>query len=231
MSADETDLDSTNRVLSQTQQPPMPTNAAIAAARRAGPTLTLEKLNAQSGDPNEKEVKQRIRAWQTGGGNDKPEVNSPVRHEPQRVPSPKKQIVAEVVRRAESPTKSPVKKEFDLIHDEETGKVQGIKIITPTKPAKPVTPKSGPTVYDAEKKAWVRRKTSKPQNDIQEDVMHAGLPKKRVVSDGHWRKDTSQGKTQEAVKAQAVVEELKPCLLYTSPSPRDGLLSRMPSSA
>ena len=25
--------------------------------------------------------------------------------------------------------------------------------------------------------------------------------------------------------------ELKGCLLYTSPSPRDGLLSRMPSSA
>ena len=25
--------------------------------------------------------------------------------------------------------------------------------------------------------------------------------------------------------------ELKTCLLYTSPSPRDGLLSRMPSSA
>ena len=26
-------------------------------------------------------------------------------------------------------------------------------------------------------------------------------------------------------------KNLKPCLLYTSPSPRDGLLSRMPSSA
>ena len=26
-------------------------------------------------------------------------------------------------------------------------------------------------------------------------------------------------------------EEMKICLLYTSPSPRDGLLSRMPSSA
>ena len=25
--------------------------------------------------------------------------------------------------------------------------------------------------------------------------------------------------------------EVSPCLLYTSPSPRDGLLSRMPSSA
>ena len=29
----------------------------------------------------------------------------------------------------------------------------------------------------------------------------------------------------------AVVQTLKICLLYTSPSPRDGLLSRMPSSA
>ena len=28
-----------------------------------------------------------------------------------------------------------------------------------------------------------------------------------------------------------VVEALEACLLYTSPSPRDGLLSRMPSSA
>ena len=28
-----------------------------------------------------------------------------------------------------------------------------------------------------------------------------------------------------------VVEQAKNCLLYTSPSPRDGLLSRMPSSA
>ena len=27
------------------------------------------------------------------------------------------------------------------------------------------------------------------------------------------------------------IDELKDCLLYTSPSPRDGLLSRMPSSA
>ena len=27
------------------------------------------------------------------------------------------------------------------------------------------------------------------------------------------------------------VQRIAPCLLYTSPSPRDGLLSRMPSSA
>ena len=28
-----------------------------------------------------------------------------------------------------------------------------------------------------------------------------------------------------------IINEIKTCLLYTSPSPRDGLLSRMPSSA
>ena len=30
---------------------------------------------------------------------------------------------------------------------------------------------------------------------------------------------------------EAIAALLPPCLLYTSPSPRDGLLSRMPSSA
>ena len=39
----------------------------------------------------------------------------------------------------------------------------------------------------------------------------------------------------EGKKSRKVVEfgiqALKACLLYTSPSPRDGLLSRMPSSA
>ena len=37
-----------------------------------------------------------------------------------------------------------------------------------------------------------------------------------------------KGKIHRATVTQA---ELDYCLLYTSPSPRDGLLSRMPSSA
>ena len=32
-------------------------------------------------------------------------------------------------------------------------------------------------------------------------------------------------------KIPAIIDPNGPCLLYTSPSPRDGLLSRMPSSA
>eukprot|EP01016_Furgasonia_blochmanni_P005376 TRINITY_DN12087_c0_g1_i2.p1 TRINITY_DN12087_c0_g1~~TRINITY_DN12087_c0_g1_i2.p1 ORF type:complete len:184 (+),score=62.81 TRINITY_DN12087_c0_g1_i2:64-615(+) len=35
----------------------------------------------------------------------------------------------------------------------------------------------------------------------------------------------------ESVTTQRPLEEIYGCLLYTSPSPRDGLLSRMPSSA
>ena len=42
--------------------------------------------------------------------------------------------------------------------------------------------------------------------------------------------DMDKSKQQDLLK-QAEEESNKTCLLYTSPSPRDGLLSRMPSSA
>ena len=41
--------------------------------------------------------------------------------------------------------------------------------------------------------------------------------------------DTDSDVPQDQVEHHALQREL--CLLYTSPSPRDGLLSRMPSSA
>ncbi|KAK3621685.1 hypothetical protein LTR56_022652 [Elasticomyces elasticus] len=41
---------------------------------------------------------------------------------------------------------------------------------------------------DLERKAWVRRK-SKPQAEIALEVKRAVSPKKRVISDGHWRRD------------------------------------------
>ena len=40
-----------------------------------------------------------------------------------------------------------------------------------------------------------------------------------------WLKLTAEGRLKEAYELS------QSCLLYTSPSPRDGLLSRMPSSA
>ena len=41
--------------------------------------------------------------------------------------------------------------------------------------------------------------------------------------------ELSGGQRQQVALGRALM--IKPCLLYTSPSPRDGLLSRMPSSA
>ncbi|KAK5130498.1 hypothetical protein LTR08_001978 [Meristemomyces frigidus] len=41
---------------------------------------------------------------------------------------------------------------------------------------------------DLDKKAWVRRK-SKPQIELPPEVKRATSPKKRLVSDGHWRRD------------------------------------------
>ena len=61
-----------------------------------------------------------------------------------------------------------------------------------------------------------------------------------VVKASRWTALTSDARAVEMSKIQAFVEDLEKviqdqernvCLLYTSPSPRDGLLSRMPSSA
>ena len=52
-----------------------------------------------------------------------------------------------------------------------------------------------------------------------------------------YSKDTARSQASQLQNAKLYphvvkyIGELKDCLLYTSPSPRDGLLSRMPSSA
>ena len=43
--------------------------------------------------------------------------------------------------------------------------------------------------------------------------------------------ESGSGKSVTARIVLGLLQELSSCLLYTSPSPRDGLLSRMPSSA
>ena len=47
---------------------------------------------------------------------------------------------------------------------------------------------------------------------------------------GQGIESISDHPTKEAAQI-AIISLVKACLLYTSPSPRDGLLSRMPSSA
>ena len=54
------------------------------------------------------------------------------------------------------------------------------------------------------------------------------IDKMRAVSEEEYIKDVLG---QVWRNSEIVAEKYKHCLLYTSPSPRDGLLSRMPSSA
>ena len=58
----------------------------------------------------------------------------------------------------------------------------------------------------------------------------------RLVAFGLWSREDDgwlfhQWEERQPTKAYILAEREKNCLLYTSPSPRDGLLSRMPSSA
>ena len=48
---------------------------------------------------------------------------------------------------------------------------------------------------------------------------------------GYWLADAVRGDLGTSFKNRMPVSTILACLLYTSPSPRDGLLSRMPSSA
>ena len=55
------------------------------------------------------------------------------------------------------------------------------------------------------------------------------MPKKKIKSKGKPKKD-KLGTFKETAREKLIGQHIG-CLLYTSPSPRDGLLSRMPSSA
>ena len=56
-------------------------------------------------------------------------------------------------------------------------------------------------------------------------------PKKRQLSVAEFVEGIVKGDITILSRAVTLVESVRPCLLYTSPSPRDKRQSRMPSSA
>ncbi|KAK0253910.1 hypothetical protein LTS09_010925 [Friedmanniomyces endolithicus] len=69
---------------------------------------------------------------------------------------------------------------------------------------------------DLERKAWVRRK-SKPQVELALEVKNAVAPKKRVISDGHWRRDrTLKPETASPEKEQERDTTPKPITIRRS---------------
>ena len=66
---------------------------------------------------------------------------------------------------------------------------------------------------DVERKAWVKRKSKAQIPEVSPEVKTAGVPKKRVVSDGHWRRD------RQLKKDTATSEKEKPKEKETTPKP------------
>ena len=83
-------------------------------------------------------------------------------------------------------------------------------------------------------RAWVSDRDDDDDDDDDDDEddddddRGLGQPfeNRRETDDG-----TSRGRVAGASEKTSVGENVTPCLLYTSPSPRDATLSRMPSSA
>nr|POE86479.1 hypothetical protein CFP56_46663 [Quercus suber] len=87
---------------------------------------------------------------------------------------------------------------------------------TPSSPNTPPTPATMPKTgakatpskskvreIDLERKAWVRKK-SKPQVEMSEELKQATTPKKRLVSDGHWRRDKAAAKPDSPAEKEPV---------------------------
>ena len=82
---------------------------------------------------------------------------------------------------------------------------------------------------------WVRDTGigANPQEDFPPYVVDVYVPDLQLAIeiDGPLHLSKRDKKRDEILASQGIETWRIPCLLYTSPSPRDGLLSRMPSSA
>ena len=69
------------------------------------------------------------------------------------------------------------------------------------------------------------------QSQDNKSASHSGTMKSGVRGDTFTHHAVVEGVRAEFQVMSLASMNMKDCLLYTSPSPRDGLLSRMPSSA
>lgn len=137
----------------------------------------------------------KIARWNTNGGGMVPENKA----EPAVVVvEADSSDSKEQVRRPGEPVIQVVTPDEDKENQGKLGKsspaLDNAVISPPQTPDKNATARKASKEIDLGRQAWVRRKSKtqadKPAKvDIPTDVKHAGTPKKRVVSDGHWRRD------------------------------------------
>ena len=70
-----------------------------------------------------------------------------------------------------------------------------------------------------------------PIYELKDGSMECANCEKKVFYEKDVDFDKSKIQDDANITLKNKIEKLMSCLLYTSPSPRDGLLSRMPSSA
>ncbi|KAK4631958.1 hypothetical protein CLAFUW4_02590 [Fulvia fulva] len=171
-------------------------------------------LGAKLAKKRSQDFKDKIQGWNQAGGGILQQQNEVVVIE-EREPDPPK-----------SSRKSQPKDDVVQIVVETESTVAGaeavavdtkeVRTTTPKTPATPGkgTPKTTGTKkagrdVDVNRGAWVRRK-SKPQvPEAPAEVKHVGTPKKRVVSDGHWRRDKAP-KKEESAEEEDDEEDLTP---------------------
>ncbi|KAK3678715.1 hypothetical protein LTR78_001168 [Recurvomyces mirabilis] len=164
---------------------PMPSpNGANKSSAKKTPEKKGQELGQRLAKRRSQDFTSKVQGWSAAVAQQHNEVV--VVQDRSEVSSKKKEVVEVVV-------ESTVHIEDDAVADEV--EIEGEAPTTPAhldengKPSpKVVVSAHTSREVDLERKAWIRRK-SKPQVEVALDLKHAGLPKKRVVSDGHWRKD------------------------------------------
>ncbi|KAF4550646.1 Hypothetical protein D9617_16g014340 [Elsinoe fawcettii] len=197
----------------------------MAVRRPSAPEKHLD-LSAQDAAYRPATVKQKVKQWQGDGGGVL-ETQTPVQGKGWSTPK--------------SPFKSPVnpaKKEPAVLHKESQGpllpdnyEAKPLDIIRDTRtgahalvkarsPPKAVTPsnKPGPAKWDSQRKVFVRKRESKPLARTDDEMKLATSPKKRVISDGHWRKERLPSK-QEGSPRYVPVEAPKQRILTQKSTP------------
>lgn len=178
---------------------PGPANA-VKTARRPHTPVKQSKVDIgkQLGEFDTPNVRHRVRQWQAEGGG---------------VVNPADAIVVEYeddpkAKTNPSTPKKPLGKEdrAPAVTDSE----RDPRRRSPTKSPKP--PILTKNEIDNDRQAWVRRK-SKPSKDVDEELKFVGTPKKRVVSDGHWRKDRTTPKKVDDAPEKPY--HLKRTVVYT----------------
>ena len=164
-------------------------------ARKTSTKKTPEKngdLSHKLSKRRSQDFNSKILDWnQTGAGIFQKEDGVIAVEKEAAKPTPAKEPVAVVVVDVDAESSQP-----DIVDDE--GEDDDASPASPTSPVspdsggkaipKPTGAKKAARAVDLNRKAWVRRK-SKPQVEVPAEVKNAGTPKKRVLSDGHWRKD------------------------------------------